>query len=164
MNDVSDDQDLPDRAVTEYLAQTLDLSVEEFVQAFGAGWQPLPDDGVNLDSDPSGMGNIFGPWYVTGEPFQMTLRPRGDRVELGVPVGQWTGSHRVSWESHDRHTLDGTGPDLLQAAPPVVANLLKRRRSKFRYCRYCRQLTAPEQRSERDVCYGCSSTWQGVIY
>ena len=60
--------------------------------------------------------------------------------------------------------MHGTGPELLDAARPVIAEALRRRRAQFRYCRYCRRLTPPEERLESDVCYGCGSDWRGVVY
>jgi len=45
----------------------------------------------------------------------------------------------------------------------MVGELLKRRRSGFRYCRYCRQVTPPELR-DGDSCMGCASRWEGVVY
>ncbi len=156
----------PTRAVsaTETLADMLSLALDDFADAFGAGWQLLPTQGHNFDADPSGMGNIFGDWYVAGEPFQITLRPRDSGVELGIPVGQWVGAHGIFWESKDRRTVHGTGPQVLDAAPLVIAEILKRRRAKFRYCRYCRRLTPPEERLSADVCYGCGTEWRGIIY
>src|SRR4051794_4898046 len=163
---MSDDQVslLPDPSIAEMLAEGLDLTVEQFVEVFGSGWRPLPDVRTNLDSDPEGWGNVLGPWYVTGKPFQLTLRPQPGLVELGVPVGKWAGSHGLYWESHDRREVRGSGLELLERAQPVVADLLKRRRSKFRYCRYCLTLVPPEERLEPTVCYGCATTWRGVIY
>jgi hypothetical protein len=163
---MSDDQVslLPDPSTTEMLAEGLDLTVEQFVEVFGSGWRPLPDQGNYLDSDPEGWGNLFDPWYVAGEPFQLTLRPHPGWMELGVPVGKWAGAHGLYWESHDRRDVHGTGPEVLERAQPVVGELLKRRRSKFRYCRYCFSLVPPEERLEPTVCYGCGTTWRGVIY
>lgn len=149
---------------TEHLAATLGITVDDFVEAFGAGWHLLPTTGHDYDADPSDLGNIFGDWYVAGEPFQITLRPRDEGAELGIPVGQWSNSHTVHWQSHDRRTVYGHGTQILDAAPLVVADMLKRRRSKFRYCRYCRRFTAPEERLSADVCYGCGTQWQGIIY
>ncbi|GAB2855024.1 hypothetical protein GCM10027026_00810 [Myroides odoratimimus subsp. xuanwuensis] len=154
----------PDPSITERLAQTLAVPVVDFVDAFGAGWLPLPDEGANSDALPEEWGSAFGPWHVSGEPYQLTLRTLDDGVELGVPVGSWGGSHGLRWESSDRRTVNGMGPEFVDAARPVIAALLKRRRARFRYCRYCRRLTPPEERLEVDVCYGCGSTWRGVIY
>jgi len=166
MRSMSDDAVpvLLDPSVTENLALTLGLPLADFVDVFGAGWSPLPDDGSNRDADPEGWGSADGHWYVSGEPYQLALRAQDGRVELGVPVGRFAGSHELQWEAHDRATVDGLGPELLEAAPPLVAALLKRRRARFRYCRYCRGLTPPEGRFEADVCYGCASTWRGVIF
>ena len=155
---------VPPKATTEELAEALSLTLEDFVEAFGAGWHLLPNEMHDFDSDPSGMGNMFGDWHVAGEPFQLTLRPLSEGVELGVPVGHWSGPHEVCWESRERRTIYGAGTQLLDVAPLVVADNLKRRRATFRYCRYCRRQTAPEQRLSRDVCYGCGTGWQGFVY
>lgn len=113
----------PEPSTTEFLSHALGLAVRDFVDVFGAGWQSLPNDGTDLDSDPSGVGNIVGPWYVAGEPFQMALRPHSDRVEIGVPVGRWIGSHGMYWEAHDRRDVYGAGPELLEAAPPIIVDI-----------------------------------------
>jgi hypothetical protein len=149
------------RDYTSDLAEQCELPVDMFVETFGAGWQPMLDLPVDYDADPEGMGNIFGPWSVAGEPFQICLRPTDGGVELGMPAGRWLG-HDLTWQVHRREsipTLDG-----LEAAKAAVARILKSRRSTFHYCRYCRTLTPPENRLATDVCYGCASVWQGVVY
>lgn len=149
---------------TEVLARDLRLSVERFVEVFGAGWQPLPQERIDYDADPSGMGELFGPWYMAGEPFQLALRPTDHGVELGVPVGQWAGAHGLHWQVRDRRLVPGIGEELVTEAPPAVAAVLKRRRSGFRYCRYCRRHVGPEERYAHDICFGCATDWLGVVY
>ena len=144
-----------------YLAEHCGLPVEVFVETFGAGWQPLLDIPTDNDADPEGMGNIFGPWSVAGEPYQICLRPTDRGVELGMPVGRWLG-HELTWQVQRREHI--RTPDGLEAGKNSVARLLKARRSTFHYCRYCRALTPPERRFAADVCHGCSSIWQGVVY
>jgi hypothetical protein len=150
--------------VTRHLAEQLDLPVEEFIAVFGAGWQALPNAGHDFD-DSYGEGQIFGPWYIAGEPFQLMLRVRPDleAVELARPKGIWVG-HTLAW----RPDFDGdavpVGVRLLETAGPIVNAILKRRRQSFRYCRYCRRITAPEDRMDADLCHGCASIWQGVVY
>jgi hypothetical protein len=56
------------------------------------------------------------------------------------------------------------GLNLLEAAGPLVEKLLQSRRRTFRYCRYCRRVTPPEERLAEHVCFGCGSTWQGVVH
>lgn len=46
----------------------------------------------------------------------------------------------------------------------VIRELLRKRRSSFAYCRFCRPLTPPEYRWELDVGMGCAARWRGVIY
>jgi hypothetical protein len=152
------------RATTETLAMTLRLSLEDFVETFGAGWQALPNGRSDLDAEPDEMQDTFGPWWVAGEPVQLAMRPRVDGVELGLPVGEWNGPHTLRWRVRDRRVICGTGPQLLDDAAVAVKDILRRRRSTFRYCRYCRQLTPSEGRLSADVCYSCGTEWQGVIY
>jgi hypothetical protein len=157
----------PDPSVTERLAHAVGLPLTEFVEIFGASWTLAGESGIDFDADPSGSGNLFGPWYLAGQPVQLMLRPSGREVELAVPVAR-SGYGRVGW-MHVWHpaaqwTMLPAGPQLLRTAPAVVADFLKRRRASFRYCRYCRVLTPPEDRLESDVCYGCGSAWRDVVY
>jgi hypothetical protein len=154
----------PDPTPTETLAHVLGLPVDEFVEVFGAGWKSAPEQGHDFDADPSGIGNLFGPWFVAGDPFQLMLRPMDGGAELAVPVGRWAGAHTLMWQAENRRFVPGFGDALLATALPVVTDVLRRRRGTFRYCRYCRRLTPPEERLEPDVCYGCGTAWRGVIY
>lgn len=147
---------------TGSFADELGVTVAEFVEALGAGWRLLPREHT-YEILVHELGRRVGAWFVAGDPFQLALRLDGGGVGLGVPVARWAG-HQPAWGVEHLHTLAGTGPELLVAAPPVVARLLERRRSSFRYCRYCRSLTPPESRSERDVCMSCASRWLGVVY
>jgi hypothetical protein len=152
--------------VTERLAHAVGLSLTEFVEIFGASWRSAGESGTDFDADPSGSGNLFGPWYVAGQPVQLMLRPcEYDQVELAVPVGRGGGGGRMhAWLPAAERTTLPAGQQLLRTAPAVVADFLKRRRASFRYCRYCRVPTPPEDRLESDVCYGCGSAWRGIDY
>jgi hypothetical protein len=154
----------PDPAVTERLAHEVGLPLTEFVEIFGGSWRVAEEGGTDFDADPSGSGNLFGPWYLTGEPVQLMLRPSGREVELAVPVGRGGGGvwGRV-WLPAAQRTWLPAGEQLLRTARAVVADFLRRRRSSFRYCRYCRVLTPPEDRLESDVCYGCGGRWRGFV-
>jgi hypothetical protein len=158
-------QQFPDPSVTERLAHAVGLSLTEFVETFGASWTVAEESGTDFDADPSGSGNLFGRWYLTGEPVQLMLCPSGSEVELAVPVGRGGGGGwRRVWQPAAQRTWLPAGQQLLWTAPAVVADFLRRRRSSFRYCRYCRVLTPPEDRLESDVCYGCGGAWRGVVY
>lgn len=161
----SDQEELFDedpREAAAYLAEQCGLPVQAFVETFGAGWQPMPVQLHDYDADPEGVGEILGLWSVAGEPFQICLRPVEGGVELGMPVGHWVG-HEMSWQVRRRELVAEEAVDG-RAASEAVARLLKARRSTFHYCRYCRVLTPPELRLDVDTCYGCASTWQGVVY
>ena len=144
--------------VSEWLARTVGLSPEDFREVFGDGWQELHHQFHDYDADPSGEGFILGPWYVAGVPTQLMLRPRGDRLEIGVVSPRGRGS--VVSVLPSRVVRLPVGPSLLETAPPVVADALQRRRSTFRWCRYCRSLTTPEERARPDVCAPCA----GVVW
>ena len=155
----------PGGTATRALAKQIGLPVEEFVDVFGAGWQPLPNAEIDFDADPFGEGHIFGPWYIAGDPFQLMLRvrPEIEAVELARPKGSWAG-HRLVWRPDtDSELVPLTGP-WQETAGQVVKTLLRRRRTSFRYCRYCRELTPPEHRLDADLCQGCATIWHGVIY
>ena len=144
---------------TEHLAEATGLSLHDFREVFGDGWFLLEEQGTDYDGDPTGSGWVFGPWYAAGSPVQLMLRPlEQGRVELGVPSPRGRGA-MVFWAVSDRVELAG-GPSLLESAPGVVTDLLRRRRSTFRYCRYCRSLTPPEGRVAADVCAACA----GVVF
>lgn len=149
------------RGDTAFLAEQSGLPVDDFVETFGAGWQLMPLMLLDDNADPEHRGDIFSGWFVAGEPFQICLRLRDGGVELGMPVGRWVW-HQMTWQVHRREyipTVNGGA-----AGQGVVARLLKARRSAFHYCRYCRRLTPPEDRFAVDVCYGCASIWQGVVF
>ena len=146
-----------DDTVTRTLAEQLDLPVQEFIEVFGAGWQALPNAEHDFDA-------LVGPWFIAGDPFQLMLRIRPDleAVDVARPKGILAG-HSLVWRpSPDGNTIP-LGSRLLETAGPIVNAILKRRRQSFRYCRYCRQITAPENRIDADLCQGCASTWQGVV-
>ncbi len=153
----------PDRTHAQQLAESLALPVEVFVSVFGADWWPAPDAGHDFDADPSGSGLWFGPWFASGEPMQLMMRPHDDHVELAAPGARFVGSEMVVLEPTDHRRVERDG-HLLARADLVVKELLRKRRATFRYCRYCRALTAPEGRAESDVCYTCAMTWLGVVH
>jgi hypothetical protein len=148
---------------TRVLAEKLALPLREFVTTFGAGWQMLPSHGIDFDADPTGSGDIFGPWYVAGNPYQLALRPHDNGVEVGLPLAEWSAPGSLRWQVHDRQHVAG-GPDYAAAAGTAIAAMLAKRRRAFRYCRYCRNSTPPEGLLNPDTCYGCGTDWLGIVY
>lgn len=145
------------------LAKQAGIPVRDFVEVFGAAWDVLPLQHLDLDADPADSGTSRGPWLVTGEPYQLMLRIWNGGMELGMPKGRWIGVHDLWYRPEARHSFD-LGLRLLDEAAPVVENLLRRRRRSFRYCRYCRRQTGPENRLSDDCCHACASVWRGVVY
>lgn len=154
----------PNERVTRTLAEQLDLPIVDFIGVFGSGWQEVPNPGHDYDADPAGKGDLLGEWSIAGEPFQLMLRILRDSacVEVARPRGIRSGSHAV-WLPDASEVIPG-GPRLLESAAPVIDALVRKRRQAFRYCSYCRRITAPEDRFSSDLCYGCASTWHGVVY
>ena len=155
---------LPEPDYTEALAQTVGVSVWDLIEVLGAEWHLLPDGGDDSQAGPSGSGDHFGQWFASGVPFQLALRLTDGGIEVGVPGRRWAGAHTPVWHVHNRCFVPGFGQAVLTAARPVVAEALKKRRSAFRYCRYCRRQTPPEGRNLPDVCFGCATMWLGHIY
>ena len=149
----------------EELATAFSLDVREFVELFGAGWRESSEPPHGHDADPAGgMPSLFRPWYMAGNPPQIMLRPHDQAFDLAVPDGRWTqGTHGLAYEPGSTRTVSFSEWDRSQTVA-MIAGLLKKRRSTFRYCRYCRNLTPPELRTERDVCMGCAGVWQGVVF
>lgn len=153
-----DDEDWP-RDTTQELADRVGLPIEEFLEVFGGGWRLREAAGWSERPDAG------EPWHLAGEPPQLALRASYDgAVELGMPDGEWEGTCGLGWVVHDRQVIHADPLDLPEQAAPVVARLLKRRRSRFRYCRYCRTLMAPEHRFGDGLCQGCAGRWLGVVY
>ena len=144
------------------LAQSLETDEMSFVETFGAGWREVPTV-HDHDADPSGeFDDLYGPWYVSGDPAQLMMRVTLTDLEVATPRGRWLG-HQLVLVPGETATLSRTGWSASETRG-VVGQLLRKRRSSFSYCRYCRSLTPPELRTERDVCMDCASRWHGVIY
>lgn len=157
--------DLEGRDHTDDLAETLGLPAARFARVFGAGWQPAPGEAPHdFDSDPSGgSGADVTPWYVAGHPPQLMARVFGHGLFLAIPEGSWAaGTHDlVYWPAHQAYV---PAPEVeTPAVEQLVRGLLRRRRSGFRYCRYCRRVTPSELRVG-DSCMGCAGAWEGIVY
>lgn len=137
-------------------------NVGSFVEIFGAGWREVVTV-HDYDTDPSGkIDDLFGPWYVSGDPAQLMMRVTGADVELATPRGRWLGWQLalVPGETVTLPRVDWSAPRTAE----TVRRLLRKRRSSFTYCRYCRSLTPPELRFERDICNQCASRWLKVVF
>lgn len=148
-----------DQATAEaYLAQRLGMQLDEFVELFGAGWREAEPFRHQLLS-----GDDWGEWYVAADPPQIMLAlTADDRVRLARPRGVWQGVAELSLQPVDERTVP-RGLEATDEVRSIVADLLRRRRSTFRYCRYCRDLTPPEY-WEEGACMSCSERWLGVVH
>ncbi|MDO9378679.1 MAG: hypothetical protein Q7T56_07505 [Nocardioidaceae bacterium] len=145
---------------TELLAAELSVELTSFIGCFGGGWTSLPSDGVDLDVDTTGLGNLFGPWHVHGRPFQIAMRPTGRReVEIGTPLGRWVGAGSLLWVVDRRERIDVDDPELSAR----LSRLAKTRRTTFRYCTSCARIVGPEDR-DGSTCHDCMSRWLGVVF
>ncbi|MBM9459497.1 hypothetical protein JK386_06250 [Nocardioides sp. zg-536] len=148
--------------LTGELAAIIGLEIEEFAELFGAGWRvEEPGPWHDYDADPSGgEGCPATPWHVAGDPAQLMIRVFAHGVFLASPHGRSI-DHRVAYRPERQQYVAAYE---LEQAREVVKRLHTSRRRTFRYCRYCRVHTAPEGRFDHDVCYGCATTWFGIIY
>lgn len=87
-----------------------------------------------------------------------------EALELRLPTVEWThGAYgpaaasrlwqRVLWEE-----LPAT------ALAERIAQAIAARQAEFKRCRYCGQLVPPERRVDDDVCHGCASRYEGVVF
>lgn len=154
----------PREDLSEDLARTLGMEVLDFIELFGAGWienaGPVWHD---FDSDPSGgEGYEVTPWMIAGEPPQLMIRVFDHGVFIAEPEGEWRGSHDLTYRPGMQRYLGRE--EFSTRAVAATAEMLRRRRRTFRYCRHCRSLTPPELRADKDLCMGCESSWFGVVY
>jgi len=148
------------------LAAWFGVGLREFVEVFGCGWRSLADQSHDWDAGPTGGDDgPSGPWYLAGEPPQLMFRRLDDDAyELGYPKGVWAGgTHALTYQAVDRRLLPRF--DFARADPDlVIKDLLRRRRSQFRYCKYCRTLTPPELLWDGVECMSCAETHHGVVF
>ena len=147
--------DLWDDRLEEHLAGRVGLPVLDFVETFGAGWRPAGPVG---GEEARGSDDVT--WYVTGEPPQLMLGVVSfGEVKVARPVGRWVGPGELAYLPVDQQPVRGHA----DVDGPVVAALVRSRRTSFRYCSLCRALTPPELR-EGTECMSCQSRWRGVVY
>ena len=165
-NDYDGDHWRPTAPVDAELAAWFGVELMEFIEVFGCGWRPLADQPHDWDADPTGGEELLsGPWYLSGEPPQLMLRRlHDDAYELGSPKGLWAGgSHGLTYRAVDRRVLPRV--DFVRVHPDlVVKDILRRRRSRFRCCKYCRALIPPEFLMHGGECMSCATTYHGVVF
>lgn len=159
----SPDEGLGDLALpaprTEHLASALGIPTPEFIGIFGLGWTELDS---SRPTDERGHLDTLTAWCISGTPAQLMMRVTRDGAELAIPKGHWS-SHQLELVAAS-NVLVPTIEIFDSSTTLLVAELLKKRRSTFRYCRYCRTLTPPEGRASSDSCFGCESQVHHVIY
>lgn len=138
-------------SVDSTLAAAGGFSEEEFGELFGFGWQLVEP---SAESAPA--------VYLWGNPAQLGAQITDGRLHLGQPRGSWPGPGELHMELVEPTVVDGSQPRPMIES--FVADLLRRRRRTFTWCRYCGDPVAPEQRLERNVCHGCGTSVLGVVY
>ena len=146
-------------AVRQFASQ-LDLPADEFIEIFGLDWRPLGRAG-SLEQDQEDLWK--GPWFVSGDPAQLLMRESWDGVELAMPRGQWQPPNHLATIPTNAVVVrrDTASTPVTQA---LVADMLKRRRAGFRYCRFCHDHVPPERRERPDCCYGCAEVMEPRDY
>jgi hypothetical protein len=151
-----------DDDVSYELADLLGTTTEAMADEIGAGWRRAP-----LTSDKQLYPWDDRPrraWFVSGQPLQVMIGVGHGDVWVAEPDVQWHDHRPVlapapTLATHALATI-GTGGPLRDA----VQRAEQQRRATFGYCRYCRELTAPEHQFADDVCQGCSSRFLGVVF
>jgi hypothetical protein len=131
------------------LAVLLGVEPEQIVQVLGAGWRretALPDFSTEQ-------------WFVSGVPPQVAVGFDGFVFVLARPAPRWSGVAHLEWHFDGDHRF--AAEDLLhdsEALAQTAEEIARGRRRSFRWCRTCREVTAPEWflRGE-GICMGCAS-------
>ncbi len=132
------------------LADLLGVRYADVVRALGTGWRR------------EGAADDLVQWFVSGKPAQVAVGVEGPWFVLARPLTRW--GERTELQPADRREFSRN--DLLWL-PEVVAEtaeaIAARRRRSFRWCRYCRQVHAPEWfLGATGVCRQCASVLDGV--
>jgi hypothetical protein len=137
------------------LAAAGGFSDEEFCNLFGFGWRPV--------ESPKQDELLAAETFLWGDPLQLAAEVDvHGRLRVGLPSGRWNGPGGLEFDSPDPVPLDASMPQPVLES--FVRDLLRRRRRTFSWCRYCGKPLAPEDRMERDVCYGCGTSVLGYVY
>ena len=147
--------------VSHVLADLLGTTADAMADEIGGGWRhaPAPDSDEQPGSDDQRRS-----WFVSGEPLQVMVGVGHRDVCVAEPEIQWRGHIPVLVPAtilgtHALATIGAGGP-----LRDAVHEAQERRRATFRYCRYCRRLTAPEHQFGDDICQGCSAQFLSVTY
>lgn len=137
------------------LAAAGGFSDEEFCDLFGLGWRR---------AESSSQDELFATeTFLWGDPVQLAAEIDVEgRLRVGLPAGRWNGPGGLEFDVPDPVPLDASMPQ--PVIESFVRDLLRRRRRTFSWCRYCGKPLAPEDRMERDVCYGCGTSVLGYAY
>ena len=87
-----------------------------------------------------------------------------DTIELRLPTIEWThGAYGPRPSSRPSARLD---PDELDDSELLasIAQARAAREAEFTVCRYCGLSFPPEHRVAEDVCHGCASAHEGVVF
>ncbi len=149
---------------TRELALRMGMSALELAELFGVGWveNVVPVDHA-VETDPyDGADFPLTPWMIAGEPPQLMMRVLDHGVFLAEPRGRWLGVHPLEYEPSRRQFV--SYHELATQGRTVASELVRRRRRRFRYCRFCRRSTPPELRDFPDTCMGCAEAWLGLVH
>lgn len=156
---VGDSEEPEHRSPVAQLAAAGGFDEREFVELFGADWAPSAK-AHNQDE----ISILDERLFLWGTPPQLgaVVAHDGNYLEIGIPRGSWPGPGELRYRIDDPTPISREVPD--EEIRDAVQDHLRRRRRSFGWCRYCGERVAPEQRFEPGVCYGCASTWFGVVY
>jgi hypothetical protein len=87
-----------------------------------------------------------------------------EAVELRLPTVEWTaGTHSPAEASRlwKRLEIDEVSDERLRSE---ITDARAERESEFATCRYCGQRVPAEHRISSDVCHGCASRYEGVVF
>jgi hypothetical protein len=128
------------------LSSLLGVTYLDVVRALGAGWQ--------REAGSHGQDGVA--WFVSGVPAQLAIGVQGPWFVLARPLPEW-GARRPGPLMADGPRF--TREDLLddpQGLAWVAEDIASRRRRSFRWCRVCRQATAPESfMGSQSACERC---------
>ena len=104
---------------------------------------------------------------IVGDPGEVVVTVSDERVSIFEYGIEWQGPHTPV----ERHTplgdirLDGiSGKDLEQLVSEWITVTRRRRRRRFRTCKFCDEKNPPEWMHARDVCQGCAERVLGVVH
>ena len=138
----------------QVLADAGSFAPDEWRELFGTDWREGEGFGMLL-ADPEVL--------VWGTPPQLAARvsDRGS-LEVGTAGGFWDLPGQFVDELKEPHEVSASTPRALLES--LLRDLLHRRRAAFTWCRSCGTQLAPERRHADDLCYGCASSLQGLVY